>query len=66
MRGSVGLAFAVVLAALGVRAVDLSVSCERPGSWKIETAKTAEGTVEEFVVRLTSPVAAEPPPDTWA
>ena len=61
MRGSAGLAFAVALVALGARAVDLSVSCEQPGSWKIETAKTAEGCVEEFAVRLTSPVAADPP-----
>jgi len=42
-------------------AVDIRVTCPKPASWKLETARIASGDIDEFEIRLASPQAAIPP-----
>lgn len=49
------------LLALTSGAVDLKVTCEKPGSWKIDTVRLSSGEIEEFEIRLASPTEAVPP-----
>lgn len=58
MRKSLAVFLALPWAAF---AVEPKVECPKPGSWTIETVRTASGEVEEFEFRLASPSAAVPP-----